>query len=122
VFGGIKEDASDTEIHLHGATDVETVREIAREQSWSIKEVLENEHYTCVVFRQQQVEVFGPIVWIGFKEEAFEKNMNNEFNGIALIELNRNVHICRYMKYLLINAYRRSAQNIDTGCIVPHGY
>jgi hypothetical protein len=122
VFGGIKEDTSDVEVSLHGAKDIKTVKEVAHSQSWPIQEVVENELYSYIVFRQKHVEVFGPIVWIGVKPEAYQQDINENFDGNVVIQLKHNVHICKYMKYLLIDAYRKCDASIDVKCIIPHGY
>ena len=63
-----------------------------------------------------------PTIWIGYKNEVYEKSYE-DYEELRKIEVDfPNIFIASHMRVLLIDAQRRYKSNIDVDYVVPGGF
>jgi len=80
-----------------------------------IKAIGSEDIFEYVVFNQKS-NVMQPAIWIGYKDSAYTHKANRRIK----LDL-PNIFVTKYMKVLMISAYRKST-NIHIDYVIPGGF
>ena len=104
------------ELPYYGLKSIAEVTRVASEENVPIKTTGSNDIYDYVIFEQTNQRM-QPAIWIGYKDSAYAdykmRHIKVDFP---------NVFITKYMRVLMIDAYRRPDSNLDIDYVIPGGF